>query len=368
MMLELSADQTALRDQARRLLAEQADSARVRRAMEADGHDAALWRMIARDLGWCAIAIPEDAGGLGLGAFDLALLLEEAGRRLAPACLAAPLIERLAEGAARAEWLGRIAAGASAAVALPSPASSNPFSDIAVRALTTDAGYALTGRVAPALDLSFAEIILVPALTEDGAALFALSTETGIGRRPLPGVDLLRPAGELVLDVVSVAHSARIDRHGLGADDVAPALAAARIGLAAEQVGAAQGCFDLTLAYVKERVQFGRTIASFQAIKHRCASLVVDIAEARSLVYGAAAAFDSGAPEAAYEIAAAGALASRALFRVAEESIQLHGGVGATWEYDPHLYLRRAQASSVLLGAPDDRLREIADALLGDAA
>lgn len=375
MNLALSADQTTLRDEARRMLAEQADAARLRRAIDAGGYDETLWRTIARDLGWCAVAIPEDAGGLGLGVFDLALLAEETGRRLAPApfwstaCLAAPLIDRLAGEPSRGELLSRIAAGAAAAVASPAPASATPFAGPGVRAAATEGGFTLTGRVAPVIDLAAAELILVPAAREDGGlALFVLSAEEGIERRPLPGVDLLRPFGELVLDSIRVGASARIDRAGVGADDVAAALAVARVGLAAEQVGAAQGCFDLTLAYAKERVQFGRTIASFQAIKHRCAALLVDIAEARSLVYGAAAGLDAGAPDAALDCAAAGALAARALFHVAEEAIQLHGGVGATWEYDPHLYLRRAQASAPLLGSPDDRLRDIAGALLGAAA
>jgi alkylation response protein AidB-like acyl-CoA dehydrogenase len=186
--------------------------------------------------------------------------------------------------------------------------------------------------------------------------------------RPLDTLDPTRPMGELVLDGVAVPAEARIDPGGLAAGDFAAPLLAARLALAAEQVGAAQGCLDLTLAYISARVQFGRTIASFQAVKHRCAGLVVDIAEARSLLRGAAAGLAAGSPEAELDILALGVLATETLWRVAEEAIQLHGGAGNTWDYDPHLYLRRAQASAFLFGSADDRLARIADHVLGEAA
>jgi acyl-CoA dehydrogenase len=375
MALSLSADQILMRDEARRLLGERADSASLRRAIDAGGFDAGLWRKVGRELGWCAVAIPESAGGLGLGALELALLAEETGRRLAPipfwstACLAAPLIQRLAADAPRADLLSRIVDGAAVAVALPDLASATPFADISITAKRTDEGYALSGRAAPVLDLASADILLVPALLDDGAtALFALTSAHGFAIGRLESLDLARPAGALALNDLRVSTDARIDRGDMDAAGAAAAFATARLGLAAEQVGAAQGCFDLTLAYIAQRVQFGRTIASFQAIKHRCAALMVDIAEARALAYGAAVSLDARSADARPEIAAAGALASQALFRAAEEAIQLHGGVGATWDYDPHLYLRRAQASAFMLGSADDRLAEIADALLGEAA
>jgi acyl-CoA dehydrogenase len=179
--------------------------------------------------------------------------------------------------------------------------------------------------------------------------------------QPLAGLDGTRQWGALHLDRVTVPAAARID------DGAAPlalehALAVAGLGLAAEQVGAARGVMDLTLAYIAERVQFGRTIASFQAIKHRCAALEADLAEARALVHGAAASTD---PDAfALEVAGLRALAQDLLFRAAQEAIQLHGGVGFTWEYDPHLYFKRAKSDRALLGDPEAHLDAIAAHLL----
>lgn len=367
MNLELSSDQIVMRDEARRLLAARAGSADIRRAIEAGGFDLGLWKTVAGELGWCAVALPEGAGGLGLGAMELVLLAEEVGRRLAPipfwstACLAAPMIAALAEDR-RDELLGRIASGASAAVALD---LSSPRPLPAIAANAEGGSYVLEGSVI-APDLPVADLVIVPALNGDEMALFVLEGPEQIRR--LESLDPTRPLGMLELDGKGVAASARIDHGELRPGELAVPLLLARLGLAAEQVGAAQGAFDLTLDYISERVQFGRSIASFQAIKHRCAALLVDLAEARSLVYGIASRMDAGTGMVTPEIVAAGVLASDTLFRVAQEAIQLHGGVGNSWEYDPHLYLRRAQASAVLFGAVEEKLEAIAHRLLGAAA
>jgi alkylation response protein AidB-like acyl-CoA dehydrogenase len=367
MNLELTADQTFMRDEARRLLAERADSASVRKAVEQGGFDAGLWRSVAAELGWCAVAIPERHGGLGLGPTELALLLEETGRRLAPvplwstAALTVPLIAALAKEEACATQLADIAAGAAAAVALPRLSGADPLTGLSVAATPAGEGYVLDGKVSPVADLAAADLVLVPAKLESGIALFALRAGSGFGATALETLDLTRPLGELTLDRLEVPADARIDDGGLQPGDFHAPLLLARLALAAEQVGAAQGALDLTLAYISERVQFGRTIASFQAVKHRCAKLVVDIAEARSLLYGAAAGLAAGSTGAGLEIDALGVLASETLWRCAEEAIQLHGGVGNTFEYDPHLYLRRAQASAFMLGSAAGRLERIAD-------
>jgi alkylation response protein AidB-like acyl-CoA dehydrogenase len=433
MNLELTSDQLFMRDEARRLLASRAGSAEIRKAIEAGGFDRGLWGTVASELGWCAVALPESAGGLGFGAMELVLLAEEIGRRLAPvpfwstACLAAPMIAALA-GDRRDELLGRIAGGAAATVALDL-SSLEPCPTI--RAKANSDGYLLDGSVIAA-DLPFADFVLVPAELDGHLVLFVFEASEHV--RALQSLDLTRPLGRLELAGYRVPAAARMDNsvlqrpspgpspspsprnpstgsggergasslaptfqnpspqrlripsprfsrgegkgEGLGegldrpglADGLALPLLTAKLGLAAEQVGAAQGALDLTLAYIAERVQFGRTIASFQAVKHRCAELVVDIAEARSLLYGAATSLEAGAEDAALEITAAGVFAAEALFRAAQEAIQLHGGVGNTWEYDPHLYLRRAQASAALFGAVDERLESIACRLLGAAA
>jgi alkylation response protein AidB-like acyl-CoA dehydrogenase len=364
MDLKLSPDQIFIRDEARRLLAERAGSEHLRCAIGAGGFDAALWSTIAGELGWCAVAVPEEAGGLGLGAPELALLAEECGRRLAPApfwstaCLAAPLVAALGMGEVGAALLARIAAGEAAACAWPGIGRVDLLSGTMPVARSVVGGWTISATIAAVLDADSAAFFLVPASTDAGLGLFVVEHPSA-GVEPLEGIDLTRPAARLVLDG---APASRLDDGGFGARDFDDALMTARLSLAAEQVGAAQGALDLTLAYIADRVQFGRTIASFQAVKHRCAALLVEISEARSLVYGAARSLDP------LEIAAAGVLATQALFRAAEEAIQLHGGVGNTWEYDPHLYFRRAQATAAVFGSTDERLEIMVGALLGDAA
>lgn len=370
MNLELSPDRIFMRDEARRLFAGRCDSAALRRAAEAGGFDAGLWKTIG-ELGWCAVGIDEAAGGLGLGAMELALLAEECGRRLAPvpfwstACLAAPVVSMLAAEPARSALLARIGAGEAATVALDLSTATAAAAICATAAKDGDA-WRLSGTIRGVPDLPVAHIVLAPARAADGTvALFLLDRD---GERPsAPGFDLTRPVADLDLDALAPASFSLLAAgHSIEALD--RALLTARLGLAAEQVGTAQGALDLTLAYIAERVQFGRTIASFQAVKHRCAALLVSITEARSLLHGAAASLDAGEPHAALEIEALGALAADVAFRAAEEAIQLHGGVGNTWEYDPHLYLRRAQATSFLFGTAAQKLEKVAAAIIGDAA
>lgn len=375
MELVLSDDQRMIRDEATRLLGNRSTSARIREIVEGgDGHDAPLWATVGAELGWCAMAIPETHGGLGLGLTELALLLECTGRRLASlplwstVCLAAPLISAVATDAARAALLPRIAAGEAATVAWSAPGAVAPQRAVTIEAFAEAGGYLLAGRAPQVCDLMAAGIVLVPARLGDALALFRLDGKAVAGARfcPLETLDGTRQLGELTLDGCLLPTAARLDADGFGPADVDAATAFAQLGLAAEQVGAASGAMDATLAYISGRVQFGRTIASFQAVKHRCARLEVDLAEARALVHGAAAGFaTAGAAERLLEAAAARALASDLLLLASEEAIQLHGGVGFTWEYDPHLYFKRAQASSWMLGAPHLHHETIAGVLLG---
>lgn len=369
MNLELSPDRIFMRDEARRLFAERCDSAALRRAAEAGGFDASLWKTIG-ELGWCAVALDEASGGLGLGAMELALLAEECGRRLAPvpfwstACLAAPVVSMLAAEPARGALLARIGAGEAATVALDLSTATAAAAICATAAKDGDA-WRLSGTIRGVPDLPSACIVLVPARAADGTVALFLLERDGEGPSA-PGFDLSRPVADL--DLGAAATSVSLLAEDIAIERLDRALLTARLGLAAEQVGAAQGALDITLAYIAERVQFGRTIASFQAVKHRCAALLVAIAEARSLLHGAAASLDAREPHAALEIEALGALAADVAFRAAEEAIQLHGGVGNTWEYDPHLYLRRAQATSFLFGTAAQKLEKVAAAIIGDAA
>jgi len=373
MDLNFSEDQRSLRDEVRRLLDDRASSAAMREAAEKNGgFDPSLWDMAAAELGFCATNVPEAYDGLGLGAMELALLLEECGRRLAciPAwstiAMGTPLIVALGSEAAKSRLLPEISAGNyRIAVSLPI----DNLQPVAVRAQQSGDEYMLDGAVSVVADLPSATLVLVPARLEDGKlGLFAVAPDDGLKIDPVQTIDLTRPFGALKLEGVQVGADARLDDAGFSEEALAQALLPGRLGLAAEQIGAAQGCLDLTLEYISGRVQFGRTIASFQAIKHRCAAMVVDLAEARSLLYGAAASLNIGASEVAMEIDALGVLATDVLWKVAEESIQLHGGVGNTWEYDPHFYFRRAQATAFMMGSTDERLARIAAQVIDGAA
>lgn len=371
MDLKLSDEQKMIRDEAARYLDAHASRERVRAVIEGpEPWDEALWRGFAGEMGMAGIAVPEAHGGLGLGMTELSLLMIEAGRRLAPMpfCstvgLAAPLLVHAASAEAQAALLPGIAAGETrATVALPTLGGVDTLAGLAVRAEVAGDGYRLAGRVEQVLDLPVADLVLVPALTGAGElALFALTPADGYRATALRTLDETRPIGRLDLDGVTVGAAARIDA-GAG---LAEALPRAVVALAAEQVGAAEGCFDLTMAYIGERVQFGRTVASFQAIKHRVAELFVRIGIARSMVMGVAALIDSGAAGEAVglEAAAAHAMASEVLMRAASEAIQMHGGVGFTWEYDPHFFFKRAQASAHWFGAPSAQYARIAARLL----
>lgn len=370
MDLELTEEQLLLRDEALRLLGDRAGSAQMRRAAdERNGFDSDLWNIVAAELGWCGLTIPQEDGGLGMGAMETTLLLEACGRHLAciplwsTICLAAPLIEALGEGPVRTDLLGRIAAGElRITVAYPAFSKRNPMEPLAVSAVQAAGGYKLSGAAQHVPDLAAADMVIVPAsLPDNTVGLFALSLATDCRVEKLETIDPTRPMARLGIEDVTVSEAARIDQGGLQATDFNHPVLRARLGLAAEQVGAAQGCFDLTLSYIGERVQFGRTIASFQAIKHRCAMLAVGLSEARSLLRGAAARLEADEADASADIDALGFLASKALFDVAEESIQMHGGVGMTWEYDPHYFFRRAQASGMIFGSQDERLDAVAD-------
>ncbi|MFM0246395.1 acyl-CoA dehydrogenase family protein [Paraburkholderia sediminicola] len=430
MNLALSEEQTMIRDSAAEVLAERSASAAVRQAIEHNaGRDDGLWHTVARELGWCALTVPEAAGGAGLGAMELVLLVEQMGRRLAcvpyfsTVCLAATALAQCESDAARA-WLSRIASGeVSATLALDAAAgfdgrtalayatgsvearaasayaaggvyghAASAFAapgfdarTVTVYAEETAHGYRLSGTLAQVVDGASADLVLVPALIANEAqtiALFELNCAdlAGLIRTPLITLDATRPLARIELNAVDVPRDAML----ACGSEVQRALSDtgwfAALALAAEQLGGAQQCLDLTLAYTAERVQFGRAIASFQAIKHRCAQMMVDIEATRSAVLGAALAWDqarhqwrtqvpdlmrnqAGAslpPDVLADIATAKATANDAFRFCAQEAIQLHGGVGFTWEYDPQLYFKRAQACSAQFGTTAQMLSFIA--------
>ncbi len=233
---------------------------------------------------------------------------------------------------------------------------------------TMATGSVINGQFDLVADGASADLLIVPARDSQGAvALYALpATLPGIRRTPLKNFDLTRRVAAITLSNVVLPADAQIATPPQVAALMPRALSRARLALAAEQLGGAQQCLDLTLAYTAERVQFGRTIASFQAIKHRCAEMMVKIEATRSAIYGAAAVAENPALATDFllEAAAAKALASDTYCHCAADAIQLHGGVGFTWEYDPQLYFKRAQASAHWLGSADALRERIASALL----
>ncbi|MFL9867427.1 acyl-CoA/acyl-ACP dehydrogenase [Paraburkholderia fungorum] len=413
MNLAFSEEQIMIRDSAAEVLAGRSASAAVRQAIEHhSGRDDALWRTLAGELGWCALTVPEAAGGAGLGALDLVLLMEQMGRRLAcvpyfsTVCLAATALARCESETARA-WLSRIASGeASATLALDAAAGFDGRTalayaaggvggraglaytarDVDARTVTiyaeeTAHGYRLSGTLAQVVDGVSADLLLVPALIANEAqtvALFELNCAelAGLVRTPLVTLDATRPLARVELDAVDVPRDALLAYGSDAQRALSDTAWFAALALAAEQLGGAQQCLDLTLAYTAERVQFGRAIASFQAVKHRCAQMMVEIEAARSAVLGAAQAWDqargeardrAGAllpPDVLADIATAKATANDAFRFCAQEAIQLHGGVGFTWEYDPQLYFKRAQACSAQFGTTAQMLSFIAEQVI----
>ncbi|CAG9176876.1 acyl-CoA dehydrogenase family protein [Cupriavidus pinatubonensis] len=371
----LSVEQQMIRDSARDYLAAHSDSAAVRRVTEAGpAHDDALWRAMAGELGWCGIALPEAVGGAGLGAPGLALLQEQLGQRLAcvpfwsTVCVAAPLLQASLGPRGSAQWLERLACGEiRAAVVLPDDGAWR-YDGVAVTAQPGTDGFVLHGNAAQVADAAGADWLLVPARLDDGCpALFllepaALAGDARFSLQPLDTLDRTRAMSALRLDKLPVSAGACLARGDSAAQGLAQAWWHGKLMLAAEQLGAAQQCLDLAVAYVSERIQFGRAIASFQAVKHRCAQMMVLVEAARSAVYGAAQAWEDEEPACARpDIAAASVAADDALRFCAQESVQLHGGVGFTWEYDPQLYFKRAQAASHWLGGAAAALDFIAD-------
>lgn len=321
---------------------------RLREVLESPlGYAPDLWADIAA-MGLPGIAVEERYGGGGGGVDDLAVAVEELGRRLLPsplfgtAVLAAPLLAACADEAARARWLPRIAAGE-----LRATAAQPEHTHVDV------AGSRLTGTVRHVVDGGCADLVLVPADT----GFFAvepgeLGDEAGVRRvetdTPL---DPTRRTATIHLDSVP-ATPVPADAEALRS-----AWDTARVLLATEQVSGAQRCLDMAVAYATGRVQFGRPIGAFQAIKHLCADIYSDIACARALVRDALASRDRVA------VAAASATASEAFVRAAERNAQIHGGISYTWEHDCHLYLRRARAAERLLGTVRDSYDEVARAL-----
>jgi alkylation response protein AidB-like acyl-CoA dehydrogenase len=354
-------EQELLRKTARDFLGEHAPMKRVREAMEGSPQAlSGLWKQLA-ELGWTGLALPERYGGAGLTPVELTIVIEELGRSLAPVpflptCLAARAVLELGDESQRGLWLPKICSGAiSATLALAEERGSDDPADVALRAVRSSRGFELEGRKLFVPDAAGAGLLVVVARTggegEKGLAVFAVPRETpGVSLTPMHSMDLLRPLFQVDFDAAALPESAR-----LGAErEVAPALRRVlddgMVMVCAEMLGGAQKCLEDSVAYAKERVQFGKPIGVNQAVKHKCADMLFEVESARSITYYAAWAARERNEEAAVAAAMAKAYLSDAYRRVSADNIQIHGGVGFTWEYDCHLYFKRAKSDEVWLG------------------
>jgi len=370
-------EQEALRATARAFLRDHSSPDRVRRAMATEaGWEPEVWRRIAGELGWTAILVPERYGGLGLTYVEIVALMEEMGAALlcvpffSTVCLAANALLLGGTEEQKESYLPEIAAGKrTAALAHTGPAGRWDADGVEVLAEPVPGGHRLRGISSFVVDGHTADLLVVAARQPgsrgtEGVSLFAVpATEPGIARRSLQTMDQTRKLAEVRFADVCVPRAALLGAEGRGWSALSRALDLGAIALAAEQVGGAARCLDLATAYAKQRVQFGRPIGSFQAIQHKCAEMLVRVESARSAAYYAGWAAAVGDPELPVLASLVKAYCSEAYFFCAAEAIQVHGGVGFTWEYDIHLYFKRARSSEALLGSPTYHRERIARAL-----
>lgn len=355
----LSDDQRAIQEGAHAFLKDAATPEVLRAAVESpSGFDAALWEGFAVEMGFAGLMVPEDFGGLGLGAVEMALVLEETGRFLAPipyfetAVLAVQAVLAAGDRAQKAQLLPRLASGARAA-----------FAGTAERPRL--AGECLTGAATFVTFAHVAQLFIVA--TADGS-LVALDADTpGLAVEPLPSLDRTRRFATLRFDC-AVTPDMVLGGPGKAAGAIDHVLTVGAGLLAAEQTGGAQFSLDATVEYAQQRVQFGRMIGSFQAYKHMLADMMLLVEASRSAAYYAAAAIDDAGEELAEACHVARAYVSDAYRSVSGDAIQLHGGIGFTWEHHAHLYFKRARASGSWLGSADQHREALARIILKDAA
>ena len=371
MNFAFSEEQEELRRLARKWLAEKSPSPVVRSLMESDrGFEPAMWSEMAQ-MGWQGMAIPEEYGGAGFGQLELAVLFEEMGRALLPA----PFFSTVALGTAaileagsekqKQDVLGRVAAGeATIALALTEPNGS--WDEVGVKAVAEPSGngWLVNGTKSFVIDGHTADFLVVAARTAEGVSLFLIEAETeGVSRRRLETMDMTRKQAEVKLEGVKVPDDHLVGSLGEGWTVIERVLEKAVVNLAAEQVGGAQKCLEMSVDYAKTRHQFGRPIGSFQAIKHKCADMLVEVESAKSACYYAAWAASEDNDELPVVAPMAKSYCSEAFFHCASENIQIHGGIGFTWEHDAHLYFKRAKSSELLFGDPAYHRARLADRL-----
>jgi alkylation response protein AidB-like acyl-CoA dehydrogenase len=369
MLMQFDKEQEELRRTLRRFLEDKSASTEVRRLMETEeGYDKGVWKQMAEQLGLQGLAIPEEFGGSGFGILESALVLEEMGRALLPApylatVLAANLLQLSDDQQAKADLLPGIAEGATiATVALPEADGAWTTDNLQTRATSSGDGWTIDGQKSFVLDGHTADLLLVVAQAPGGPSVFAVEgTASGLTRRGLDTLDMTRKLAE----VGFAGTPARlVGAEGDAATLVPQLMRIAAVLLSTEQVGGAQRCLERTVEYVNLRYQFGRPVGSFQAVKHRCADMLLEVESARSAAYYALWALAEGGDDVEMSVDLAKAYCSEAYWLAASDSIQLHGGIAFTWEHDAHLYYRRAKSSGLLFGTPTEHWEALAERLL----
>jgi alkylation response protein AidB-like acyl-CoA dehydrogenase len=345
-------EQRMIAETAQAFFAENATSERTRAAMNADGIDRELWTAFCQELGLSGIGIPEEIGGAGLGLVEMAIIAEAAGAQVAALPMLGSLVmcgQALAFGGTEAQQ----------AELLPQLLSGDK-----IAAYVHDAALTAEGDVLNAADdfVAHGAAADVFVVTSNTGAWVVAADAPGVTVTAMTTMDQTRPLAKVSLKDVKGEPLAD------AASGIAKAHQAAFVAVAAEALGGAQACLDRTVTYSKERVQFGRQIGSFQAYKHRLADMMIEIEQARSAVYWAACAADEASDEAEIAMHAAKSFATDTYFRCAGDMIQLHGGIGFTWEHDAHLFFKRARATQTALGNNSWHRAKIADMILGAAA
>ncbi len=361
-----SEEQDEFRAVVRRFIEERWSAADVRKLAETpSGFDRGVWKQMAEELGLHGLALPEAVGGQGFGFLELGIVLEEMGRQLAggpflaSAVVASHAIESVASDAQRAELLPDLATGAAiATLALLEASGRHDAASIAATARRDGAAFRVNGRKIAVLDAQNADLLLVAArepgsADEAGISLFAVRTDAaGVEVKPIDGLDLTRKLADVGF---ADAPATLLGDAGTAWPAIARTFDLAAIAVAAESVGAAARCLETAVAYAKSRIQFARAIGSFQAIKHKAAEVMLELESARSAAYWSwwvAAQPGVSALDLAEAASIAKATCGDAFLRAAAENVHIHGGVGFTWEFDCHLYYRRAKTAEFLFGDP----------------
>jgi alkylation response protein AidB-like acyl-CoA dehydrogenase len=359
-----SEEQEELRKSVRRFLDEKSPVTEVRRLMETElGYDPEVWKQMAEQLGLQGLIIPEAQGGSGYGYVELIVILEEMGRNLicTPFFSTVALAANLAMivGGQGPEWLLQsVAGGGTATVAFTEANGKWTADGIAATATKSGDVYKISGEKMFVIDGASAESLVVAALTDKGISLFGVKGDAaGVTRTSLSTMDQTRKQAKITFDN---ADGYLWGEEGKGWEYLTKMLDKAAVALAAEQVGGAQKCLDMAVDYAKVRVQFGRPIGSFQAIKHKCADMLLEVESAKSAAYYAGWAAAEDNDELPVVASLAKAYCSEAYFHASAENIQIHGGIGFTWEHDAHLYFKRAKSSELLLGDPTYHREQLA--------